>query len=821
MRNVLLIGICLLGICCADKIPFTRLRDPLAREMLTPEKFEAEYAMPNDTFVLGAFRTPKTYGPLVDIVLDARLLTPLEAEISTFARDLEDAGFAVRIDTMRSGNADNLKLHLEAITDLVGSVFIGNLPVKWFRMIESFDEGDTTIEIFPCDYYYTDLNGIWYDVDDDGVLDSHDIDENPQPEIWLGRIDASRLSYGEEVVLLKKYFAKNHAFRVGDMPIFPSALSYEYSDWHDFFSYRYRDFLEADIMRDVSLFSASDYLRRIRNNMYEFVNVLCHSSPWRHYMSGTLMFATDIAIVPANALFYNLFACSGARFVERDNLANTYLFMGDNSLWVTGSTKTGSFITTPTLIDFIDNLRSMSGGVAFQSVMSTDAEIFPDWHYGMVFLGDPTLSLIYEERGILVDTLDIAHDIDGNVMFTATSIADIGFLFDNTGAATLLALTGSEEWYNICRFSYTGTDFINNGYSDMYLSFNGLLTSTKSMERPLFVTEGSEISILSLTSWSELSNVKRGEGYHSYPFFIGTTDHLAIGYVYWNSVRCGLYLSPETVLGFSSDADIIVTESETEICSPCGVLDSLGNYILFWQERITGNNIICAKSTLSCVPDELHFGKAPAAIVNSAGEVVLFFTDESGAVCCGTYSPSTTFRSRTIFSCSFATNLYPLLDAYGRAWVLVSAKNSFANPFDLYAISAEEGCICRLTWNDGNDVAAKGFFDDENQLVFAWLSNSEILCWNRIDLTEIKEHSNMIPYTLGALQARPSPFNSAVEIIAGTAGELQVQIVDIAGKIVCELTGKKQITWKPETERSGVYFARASGFKTCKLLYMK
>jgi hypothetical protein len=102
---------------------------------------------------------------------------------------------------------------------------------------------------------------------------------------------------------------------------------------------------------------------------------------------------------PPNAYFYNLFACSNARFTQPDYMAGWYLFdkaggSACNGLAAVGSTKTGSMLA------FENFYAPMGAGkcvgdafVAWWQALGAEHDLGErQWYYGMVLLGDPTLN---------------------------------------------------------------------------------------------------------------------------------------------------------------------------------------------------------------------------------------------------------------------------------------------------------------------------------------------------------------------------------------------------------------------------------------------
>ena len=154
----------------------------------------------------------------VCIIVASGLEIPLAPELTQFALDLEAEGFDVSTTVMTGGTSSDLREFLQGQTELGGAILVGNLPVAWYEMDEWGHEE------FPMDLYFMDLDGIWSDSDVDGLLDGHSGDR--APEIWIGRIDPHAMEFGNELFLLKDYFAKNHAYRTGSMAVPARALAF-------------------------------------------------------------------------------------------------------------------------------------------------------------------------------------------------------------------------------------------------------------------------------------------------------------------------------------------------------------------------------------------------------------------------------------------------------------------------------------------------------------------------------------------------------------------------------------------------------------------
>ncbi|MEO0081529.1 MAG: FlgD immunoglobulin-like domain containing protein [candidate division WOR-3 bacterium] len=361
--------------------------DPQGRKPLNYARWVETHKHLTDASCIGSV-TQIGDGNVVDVVVNAELYPQITAELSQYQTDLVSAGYAVRIDTMRGFSHVALRNHLAAVTDIAGAVLVGDLPVAWYED----GWGTPTGEEFPIELFFMDLNGTWVDADADGLYDDHT--GNTAPEIWVGRLDALPLTWDDEVRLMRRYFAKNHAYRSGGLVLPDRALAYVDDDWTSFGNCNLNlVYANVTTVTDQNTTRASDYRARLAAG-YEWIQVCSHSSPWGHTFStptgysGTV-FNTEVYAIRPRAHFYNLFACSGTRFVEENCSVGWDVFQDDYGLTAVGSTKTGSLLH---FADFYTPLgQGKCIGEAFRLWMVKWAEADRDWFYGLNIVGDPTL----------------------------------------------------------------------------------------------------------------------------------------------------------------------------------------------------------------------------------------------------------------------------------------------------------------------------------------------------------------------------------------------------------------------------------------------
>jgi hypothetical protein len=326
---------------------------------------------------------------IIDIVVNHSVYPQIVSELNIFTQDLTAEGYAVQLDTISGMSPVGLRSHLASVSGIEGAIFVGDLPVAWFET-----NGFGNWEEFPHDLYFSDLNGTYTDNDADGIFDGHT--GNTAPEIWVGRICTRNLYWDSEIRLLKNYFHKNHRYRTDSLVLPDRALSFVDDDWSSWTTCGLDlVYSNVTVINDGDQTSAQNYRAQLSAG-YEWIHVCAHSSPWGHTFklvsgnySGTVA-NYEIFTLEPQGLFYNLFACSGTRYVEDNFSAGWYVFGEPYGLLAVGSSKTGSMLYFE---DFYGPLGQpgTSIGSAFQSWFTVWGETDWDWFYGLNIIGDPTL----------------------------------------------------------------------------------------------------------------------------------------------------------------------------------------------------------------------------------------------------------------------------------------------------------------------------------------------------------------------------------------------------------------------------------------------
>ncbi|HUU12052.1 MAG TPA: PEP-CTERM sorting domain-containing protein [Phycisphaerae bacterium] len=142
--------------------------------------------------------------------------------------------------------------------------------------------------------------------------------------------------------------------------------------------------------------TAADYTWRLANESYEHALVSTHSSSQAHSMNGTVSNG-DLEDLDPQVLFYNLYACSAAKYTDFGYMAGEYVFGDGVGLVAVGSAKTGGMMSN--LMD--EYFAPLGQGATFGQAMLDwwNTGVDPDghidseraWLYGMTLVGDPLL----------------------------------------------------------------------------------------------------------------------------------------------------------------------------------------------------------------------------------------------------------------------------------------------------------------------------------------------------------------------------------------------------------------------------------------------
>jgi hypothetical protein len=411
-----------------DDVPVTHWVDGGGAKLKTLGQIRNSWSSDAPFFAVPV-KPPRYDGDVCCIVVNDALYPEIETKlIRDFAGELEREGYSVNIYRSAGGEPKDLRDFLISRYNEAGvgftAVFVGDLPVAMFEIEGGFENGKP----FPCDLFYMDLDGVWKDEGfEEGVYDVHE--GAVEADIRLGRLTAGPLTYSgaREADLVNHYIDKVLAYRAGELRCLDKGLCYVDDDWEawglEWANNMRLAYPDTDAVYDPYTTWDTDYENRLCDD-YEFIQVCVHSNPLLHQFhrpaSGpSYTHMTEIYAIKPSALFYNLFACSNARFTETDYMAGWYTFMdNDHGLAAVGSAKTGS------MLQFGDFYRPLGSGETLGEAFrywfaiwgDYNGETSRDWHYGMTVIGDPTLRIRPDYVPVLVRTFSARCAGDGVVL---------------------------------------------------------------------------------------------------------------------------------------------------------------------------------------------------------------------------------------------------------------------------------------------------------------------------------------------------------------------------------------------------------------------
>jgi hypothetical protein len=370
----------------------------------------------------------------VDFFVEETLATALGPALQTLAADIERETVAVAAFAVSGTSPESLRALLasEYQTGMTSAVLVGDLPIAWFQMIDDFGGSGANdgYEEFPCDLYFMDLDGAWLDtlvkvdpVDSlvpgsDSVFDVHE--GSITPEIAVSRLPAARI--GDAESLLTSYLDRDHLYRNGELPVPDRALVYIDDDWEPWAAEWDSNvgllYHSRVLISDPESTRIADYQPRIDSADYQWVSLMSHSWPGGHamkYDSGRQwdwFYAETIPALDPHANFYNLFACSNARFVENGYCGGRYVFQTTDGLGAIGSTKTGSMLDFGFYYDPLGQGASLGEAFRqwFDAILSDGCDPGErSWFYGMCLIADGSLKPRLPQTGIAEERRDMTE----------------------------------------------------------------------------------------------------------------------------------------------------------------------------------------------------------------------------------------------------------------------------------------------------------------------------------------------------------------------------------------------------------------------------
>jgi len=795
----------------------------------------------------------------VAIIVNTSIYSNITIEIDTFINDLVIAGYSVQLDTIVGMSHTLLRNHLASLTNLVGAIFVGELPVAWFET-----NGFGNWEEYPHDLYFSDLDGTYIDADGDGIYDNHT--GSVAPEIWVGRIYSRNLIWNNEIRLLKNYFHKNHQYRTVGSSLPQRGLSFADDDWC-YWTTCDLDLIYSNVVviNDEYQTTASNYRNQFSQG-YEWIHICAHSSPWGHTFKyyydeyrGTV-FNYEIFTLEPQALFYNLFACSGTRFTEENGSAGWYLFNDPYGLLVVGNTKTGSMLNFEDFYGPIGQ-QNMCIGEAFKYWFTLWGETDWDWFYGMNVLGDPTLKPMgqidvasarkkYAPTHRMTDWTSpeiVASDpeSDGFPKITTNTDEKIWVVWESGRSYA----NGRSEIYSAYR-DQTGWSSAMNVGPHVYWDYCPDI-AIDSLNRPIAVWAGwidlpgnYQYDILYSVydgSWSTRQTVAPLDpGFDLKPDLVRDASNRL--WVSWESRRdidLNIYASYFNGSSWSSSQE--VTTNSADETTPHMCVDSLGRAWVMYERRFEDRSEIwgsyyTGSQWLESGPISGYQRRAyrPAGAVDDDGTVWVVWQSADGGNpdIYASYFNGTIWSGPIQITTSTGSDLFPdvAIDDSGVVWLVYQSKmDGEWNIYCAYCVDS--------TWSTpeivvdllGADINPRITCSDSNRLWVAWQSyvtgNWEITVSHRPDVGIIERKEGYAEYINPNISVSATLFSKSLRIITKQKNQ-KIKIFDVNGSLIQELSSDENgvIVWSPKNITSGIYFIviiKQQNSIAQKVLYLK
>lgn len=837
MKQIIVSMIILTTLTYARVVGIKKLQwlDPYGREPTGYKQWHNLYVDKSEITKIGNVYL-KTSGRqnVVNVIVNASIYSDIINELNIFTQDLINAGYSIQLDTISGMSAFVLRNHLAGITDLVGAIFIGEVPVAWF---ETNGFGDW--EEFPHDLYFCDLNGTYIDADGDGIYDNHT--GNLAPEIWVGRIYARNLNWDNEIRLLKNYFRKNHLYRVDSLSLPQRGLSFVDDDW-SYWTTCYLDYIYSNVVvvNDQYQTTAANYRNHLAQG-YEWIHICAHSSPWGHTFKyptsqyrGTV-FNYEIFTLEPHALFYNLFACSGTRFVEENHSAGWYIFNDPYGLLVVGSTKTGSMLYFEDFYYPIGQ-QNMCIGDAFKHWFTLWGENDWDWFYGMNILGDPTLKPkgqiqcycnkeIYPVSQISTDWEDpeiVAPnpESDGFPQIVVNNDGTVWVVWQSGRSYT----NGRSDIYGAYRSAGGWSGAMNIG-PHIYWDYCPVI-GIDNANRPVAVWAGYNNGQYDLYysvytgAWSSRQPVHTSDpGYDIKPAMVkDNTGRLWLAWESRRNVHLDIYAAYFDGSSWTS-AQRVTTNSSDET-TPVMAIDSLGRLWIFYCQRYDDKSEIWGSYytgsqwfTTGPISGSQSNAYHPACAVDESGIIWVVWqsSDYGNPDIYASYYNGSSWSLPIQITTSQGSDLFPALttDTTGTIWLVYQSKAD--GDWNIYYANCVDS-----TWSTpqivadllGADINPQITCSKSNELWLCWQSyssgNWEIMATHRpgYGISESKSRS-----TQPAFNVSPSIFNNSLTIITKRACQ-EINIYDIKGALLETIISDKNkcAVWTPQGLPNGIYF---------------
>jgi hypothetical protein len=814
--------------------------DPAGRRPSTHEEFVAECGdRPFEGRVIGHTAADGRYDRLVLVFVNATLYPSIQPEFATYLADVAADGFTTKVVAVTGGRPQNLRQILQAHRDsgLVGGVMVGDLPVAWWS------DGSAG-EDFPIDLFFGDLDGIFSDANGDGKYDTHS--GNTAPDIWIGRICASRMTYDCEEHLVKSYFSRNHEYRNGQLMIPRRGLVYNEVDWYPNNHGMSGLYTDITMFNDANTTTAYHYKNQLQQG-YEFVHLISHSSPWVHtfFLAGDVpgggsVFNFEIPALAPNAAFYFLNACMCGRFTERDNLGNWYLFAQPWGQVVMASSQ---------LMYGLSDLSTVYSALGHDSCFGG---AFLAWHrsnypsfMGTLMLGDPTLKV--RRTPPLVARLNPpCYQASAPQDWTEYAVENSNFvngrprIGQSQGQIRIVFDSGRNVRSDNYMTSFNGTQFTppeSIAWHDYYDLFSSCATDVTGRFWVVWQSFRDydvgydHFQLLSTYyyngTWSPIQRVGPAAGYHDVQAAVacGTDNTVWCAFKSWRNGQGDIWVSSEQNGGSWAAPTRLTTDSLDQF-DPCITVDHGNRPWVFWTSMANGRRRLQGRTYNNGWQPAFDLDTAgsngpPRATVDGEGRVWVIYHKWLGGqldIYHCSRSDSTWSQPQVLTSTpadDVLPDIAPAPD--GSVWACWQSRQ--AGPWDIYTARYRDGWTepQPLTNDNADDYDPTIGVDASGNVWTAWASDRRGY-WNiyaaRSPLTGVSAFPAAKPVTF---TVSPNPFSRQVFFRGPERFSVGIYAVD--GRKVAQTEGRNgAAAWIPGDVPRGIYLARVAVPGRCTVI---
>jgi hypothetical protein len=344
----------------------------------------------------------------VDVIVNNSLYLgkQIRASLNQYLNDITAQGYTPRLVTTSFADPAALRTALAndySTYNIKGAVMVGDMPIQYYNQTGPNGADPPT----PCDLYYENLNGAWSDGDHDGVLDTRS--GNVAPQIFVSHIVTSNLTGlhpgRTEAGMINNYYAKDHAYRLGQIRVPQNGLYYRDDWWPGYMQdvtldvpgYKTSVAGHVDVVCDPATTVAADYKARIAKATspgYESIFFGAHGCPTSaafmingEWAEGRI-FVDELTGLNPQSLFYNFMSCQLGNYSVPNSFASESVF--GTGLGVVSVANAGS----DTWHDMTSYNNSIGQGATFGQAWNTWGQtgFLSDYYTAsLTMFGDPLL----------------------------------------------------------------------------------------------------------------------------------------------------------------------------------------------------------------------------------------------------------------------------------------------------------------------------------------------------------------------------------------------------------------------------------------------